>query len=633
METNKKSTKYTRSSREAATAQQEGWVKTIFDGMSDMMVAIDTDYCLVAYNNAYQKEFNAAFGKEIAIGMSLEEAMEDMPEKLEKAKERWSLALQGEDFIFVKPSEIPGQQETYHELAYRCIRNKEGIIIGASYLARDISDRIRAEKEVKLMQEFIALADAIPQIVWTSRPDGIKDFVNKWASSFTGYPKEELLEKGWQRFIHPDDAPTYAYQLKQLVDSGSQFEAEYRLLSKDNVYRWHIGRAVPVTNKQGEVVRFIGTATDIHENKVLLEKFELKVRELEQVSEAIPQLVWKTGVNGNANYFNRQWYDYTGLTAQQSLNDGWLSAIHPEDQEGALSALQHSFSSGTPFQFEFRLLRSDGIYHWFISMAVPFRNHLGEIVQWFGTCTDIHEQKLQRDELNNKNQKLFQINSYLDEFVHAVAHDLRSPVAGLKLSFELLKQVDESKQDKIIKGCEAFLDRLDNTLKGLVQLIEVQEDSQQSFYEQIDVQQVIEGIVLDLKEKLMSAGASVKNGHFEWRTIRYPKSYIYNILRNIIRYTLRFRDESHPLRLEIATRQTRDGFYMIEVQDNGPGINLEKERKYLFKPFSHINKGSDQQGMGLAIVKHMVEKNGGYVDVSSSLGKGTCFQLYLKEYI
>ena len=631
METDKESTKYTRSS-EKGGRHQDSWLSNIFNGMSDMMVAIDTDYSLVAFNAAYQKEFYAAFGKELYLGMPLDEALGHMPEKLEKAKERWAFALQGEDFIFVRPSEIPDQQEKYLELGYRCIRNKEGVIVGASYIARDISERIKAEKEVKLMREFVALADAIPQVVWTSRPDGTKDFVNKWACRFTGTSQEELLEKGWQHFIHPDDTPTYAYQLKQLIELGHSFEAEYRLLSKDQTYRWHIGRAVPVTNQQGEVVRYIGTATDIHENKVLLEKFEFKVRELEQVLKAIPQLVWKTGIKGKANYFNRQWYEYTGLTPKQSLEDGWYSAIHPEDQEQALSALQHSLMKGHPFQQEFRLLRADGIYHWFIAMAVPFRNHKGEIVQWFGTCTDIHEQKLQRDELNSKNQKLFQINSYLDEFVHAVAHDLRSPVAGLKLSFELLKQVDESKQDKIIKGCEAFLERLDNTLKGLVQLIEVQEESQQTFYDPIDVQQVIEGILHDLQGKLMKANASVKLGNFEWRTIRYPKPYIYNILRNIIRYTLRFRDVSDRLRLQITTGQTREGFFMIEVRDNGPGINLEKEMKYLFKPFSHINKGSDQQGMGLAIVKHMVEKNGGSVEVQSALGEGTCFQLFLKEY-
>lgn len=632
METNKKSSKYSHSP-EKEGRHQEHWLSGIFNGMSDMMVAIDTDYSLVAFNTAYQKEFFAAFGKELYIGMPLNEALGHLPEKLEKAKERWDFALQGEDFIFVRPSEVPDQQEKYLELGYRCIRDKEGIIVGASYIARDISDRIRAEKEVKLMQEFVALADAIPQIVWTSRPDGTRDFINKWACSFTGFSKEELLERGWQHFIHPDDTPAYSHQLEQLVKYGHSFEAEYRLLSGDQTYRWHIGRAVPVTNQKGEVVRFIGTATDIHENKVLLEKFELKVRELEQVSEAIPQLVWKTGVKGNANYFNRQWYEYTGLSPAQSLQEGWNSAIHPDDQEQALSALQHSLNTGQPFQHELRLLSAEGIYHWFIAMAVPFRNYKGEIVQWFGTCTDIHEQKLQRDELNIKNQKLFQINSYLDEFVHAVAHDLRSPVAGLKLSFELLKQVDESKQDKIIRGCEAFLERLDNTLKGLVQLIEVQEESQNSYYEPIDVQQVIEGIVLDLQEKLKSAGASVKNGNFEWRTIHYPKPYIYNILRNIIRYALRFRDVSTRLRLKISTRQAKEGFLMIEVQDNGPGINLEKEMKYLFKPFSHINKGSDQQGMGLAIVKHMVEKNGGFVEVQSSLGEGTRFQLYLKEYI
>lgn len=609
-------------------SRQLSFLQTMVDDSPGLLAAVDTAYCFVAFNKEYAHSFKEAYGVCLQVGMSLQEALQESPKLLENVLLPWQKALKGEQHKQAWP--LPANQlQTYSGL-YKPLRGAEGRLSGA--LFKGLPEKNIQPEPTGLRQEFILLADAMPQVVWTADGNGKPDFINHWATQYTGSTKKELLEGSWLSFIHPEDLTAYKARFQLFVDSQQEFEMEYRLRDFRGLYRWHLGRGISVRDKENKAIKYIGTATDIHEHKSLLHRYELKARELEKTMEAIPQVVWTTEPDGRVIYFNRQWYQYTGLSPMESLNEGWLSAVHPEDAGRTEEAWQHSLESGEAYRIEYRLRRADGRYHWFIGRAVPLWDGQGAIVRWFGTCSDIEDQVLQREELDQKNRKLYQINRYLDNFVHAVAHDLRSPVAGLKLSFELISQVDESKQEKIMHGCKMYLDKLDNTLQGLVQLIEVQEESHQQYHEPIDIHQVIDQVVVDLQQKLMEAGAAVKFKNLEWRTITYPKSYIYNILRNIIRYALRFRNTSERLTFGISTRLRHDNRMLIEIKDNGPGINLEKESKHLFKPFSHINKGSDKQGMGLAIVKQMVEKNGGSIEVKSKLGKGTKFKLYLKEY-
>ena len=608
------------------------WLSGILDSSNDLILAIDRNYNIVTFNSAYQKEFTPILLKSIEEGMSLEEAFSNRPDEFPQVFSYWRRAIDGEKFSSDWDILDANLDRKYYKLNYNSIRNQRGEIIGATLFAQKETQLKEKPEGKDQVQEFVLLANSMPEIVWVSGEDGGHEFINTKAVEYSGLSNNELLKEGWKKFVHPDDLNDCHDQLQKFRKNGEPFEMEYRLLRKDGTYRWFSSRTVPLKIENGEVTKFMGSAIDIHEQKLLVEKLEQKAEELQQITEAIPQLVWTTEPNGKDSYFNRRWYEYTGLSMEESRSNGWLLAVHPDDLIGTERQWERSLITGEPFSNEYRCRKEDGTFRWFVARAVPLRDAQGNIIRWFGTCTDNHDQKLQRDELNKKNQKLFQINHYLDEFVHAVAHDLRSPVAGLKLSFELLNQVEESKKEKIMKGCKTYLDRLDNTLQGLVQLIEVQEDPSLTHREILDLPQMIDQVVEDLQQKLQAAGASIKYGNFEWNSIRYPKPYLYNILRNIFRYALRFRHPDQELEFKVGSKMADNGFMVIEIKENGQGLDLEKDLKNLFKPFSHINKGSDRKGMGLAIVKHMVEKNGGKIEVKSSKGKGSRFRIFLKEY-
>jgi PAS domain S-box-containing protein len=106
--------------------------------------------------------------------------------------------------------------------------------------------------------------------------------------------------------------------------------------------------------------------------------------------------------DGYHEFYNKQWYDYTGLSYEQSKDTGWNNVVHPEDQQRAWEVWKKSLKTGEPYEIEYRFKRYDGEYHWFLGRALPLRDDAGNILKWYGTCTDIDEQKKASELLEQK---------------------------------------------------------------------------------------------------------------------------------------------------------------------------------------------------------------------------------------
>jgi PAS domain S-box-containing protein len=246
----------------------------------------------------------------------------------------------------------------------------------------DITARKRAEGEIH------ALIDTIPQLVWTGQPDGYVDYTNQRWRDYTGMTTEQVQEDGWLQSIHPDDRQRILAVWQSAVQTGKPYEVEQRLRQgTTGAYRWFLVKAVPFTDAQGTILKYIGTCTDIHDKKQAED-------ELRVLIDAIPQFVWIIRPDGSSVYCNRRWYDYTTMTSQQSQRDVWLHAIHPDDYQHTLTVWHHARASGEPFEIECRLRNGKtGDYRWFLGRAMPVRDETGQIIKWFGTSTDIEDQK------------------------------------------------------------------------------------------------------------------------------------------------------------------------------------------------------------------------------------------------
>jgi PAS domain S-box-containing protein len=141
---------------------------------------------------------------------------------------------------------------------------------------------------------------------------------------------------------------------------------------------------------------------------------------LSAIADAMPQMVWSTRADGHHDYFNSQWYEFTGAPEGSTDGEGWSEMFHPQDREQARARWSASLASGEPYEIEYRLRRRDGIYRWTLGRAVPLRNEAGEIVRWYGTCTDIDDLKrmeqakeLLSQELSHRIKNIFAVVSAL----------------------------------------------------------------------------------------------------------------------------------------------------------------------------------------------------------------------------
>jgi PAS domain S-box-containing protein len=150
-----------------------------------------------------------------------------------------------------------------------------GEIVKALIINTDVTEQHRALEVLRLSEEtFRTLAEAIPQQVWTSTPDGALDFVNQRVLDYFQASKEKVLGDGWQAVIHPDDLPSSVARWTHSVTTGQEYDVEFRLRRGDQTYRWHLARALPVRGPGGEIVKWFGTNTDIDETKRVREELE-----------------------------------------------------------------------------------------------------------------------------------------------------------------------------------------------------------------------------------------------------------------------------------------------------------------------------------------------------------------------
>ena len=179
-----------------------------------------------------------------------------------------------------------------------------------------------------------------------------------------------------------------------------------RLRRADGEYRWHMTRRVPLRDDEGNIVKWYGIAFDIEDQKraeSALRESEARLaeaeRELRLTIDRIPTLAWHTRPDGFAEYLNKRWLDYTGLSLDRALGWEWQIAIHPEDLPRLLDSWREILEAGKPAEVEARMRRFDGEYRWFLFRPEPLRDEFGNIVRWYGTNTDIEDRKRAEDAL------------------------------------------------------------------------------------------------------------------------------------------------------------------------------------------------------------------------------------------
>jgi PAS domain S-box-containing protein len=527
------------------------------------------------------------------------------------------------------------------------VRDDSGRVAYLAASAVDITDRKRASSQrVEALsqaeqarkeadserQRLQAMIEHVPAaVLFAEAPEGQIVLGNQHVEEILRHPiphSRNVAEYSEWIAFHPDGTRVHAEEwplaraLRGEVVSGE----EYLYQKGDGTQGWIRMSGAPVLASDGTITGSVVAFYDIDREKRSEQrrrKIERAVAESEHqfrmIADAMPQLVWTTRPDGFHDYFNRRWYDYTGATPDRVLGELWAHFLHPDDRERTLQQWYQSLRSGDPFQVEYRFRSSDGTYRWFLARAVPVRNREGLIVRWFGTCTDIHDQKEGEAALRRSNEDL-------EQFAYAASHDLQEPLRMVAIYSQLLQRrygarLDQNADfyiEQIVTGAQR-MEVLLNDLRSYMHVTNIPANVPTAAT--ADSFQVLSQVMSSLQPAIDESEARIVTGKLP--RVGVEPVHLQQILQNIISNAIKYRSK-HPPVIDVAAQRTGTE-WLFSVTDNGIGIDPQYARQ-IFGVFKRLHgQKYPGTGIGLAICHKIVERYGGSIWVKSELGRGSTF--------
>lgn len=295
-----------------------------------------------------------------------------------------------------------------------------------------VAGRELSADEARLVAEYL------PTPCWLARSDGYIIWYNRCWHNYCGSTPVEMEGWGWEAVHDPERLPDVKACWQASIGSAEPFEMVFPLRGADGIFRPFLTRATPVRDAGGKVTHWLGVNTEIGEQlraEAALEQSEARFAVL---TDAMPQMVWTTRPDGYHDFFNARWYEFTGVPVGSTDGEGWSDIFHPDDREETWARWRHSLTTGEPYEVEYRLRGRDGTYRWTLGRALPVRDDEGRIVQWIGTCTDIHEGKMAAErnellsrELSHRIKNIFAVISGLLSLSGRTEPTLRPLVRGI----------------------------------------------------------------------------------------------------------------------------------------------------------------------------------------------------------
>jgi PAS domain S-box-containing protein len=283
---------------------------------------------------------------------------------------------------------IPGVNASW--LHHQVVPLGDGIAI----TTRDITERKQAEEALQASEAlYRTLAEAMPQLVWTQDVEGKVDYANQQWQQALGVSLEEVGRDGWAHLVHPNDLPKLLAKQEVSMQNSELREAEFRYRMADGSYRWFLGRCVPVKNEQGQVIKWVGTSTDIHELKQYEQELARQKQRFKTLADNSPDIITRFDRNLRRVYVNSAIEKATGLPPKVFIGKRHDELDIPEQlRQGWRSHLEHVFATGQPCSYEFTFLAPDGNRHYLARLIPEFASN-GAVESVMGITSDITEFK------------------------------------------------------------------------------------------------------------------------------------------------------------------------------------------------------------------------------------------------
>ncbi len=518
-------------------------------------------------------------------------------------------------------------------------KNSLGITEGVTVLCRDVTRQKRTEETLKRARDFyLTLFADFPSMIWKTNISKKVDFFNKTWLEFTGNDLETELRTDWVEKMHISEVSSFLTALLNAYERKEPFQIEHRLKHKSGEYQWVINAARPFYNLEGQFAGFIGSCFNINERRKAEEMLKLQKSAMESALEGI-LILEDDGMDYPVIYANKELSNITGQTDRNLVGQSFLSTIgcplHQKTRENIIYSLRNkrSFKGEImcKLQSENDAVEKSSDIQWRLLYLAPVQNDLTDVNHFVAVLSDITESKKIETTLREKNFELLKTNEELDQFVYSTSHELRSPLMSVLGLINLLEsENDISEQSVYIDMIRETISRLDKIIHDI---IDYSRNSRSDIlYENIDFEDFINRSIENYKyfEKFENVkfNVSIKNG-IPFLSDKKRMEIIFN---NFISNSLKFHNYEQKAPFVDIKVKTSPVNSVITISDNGSGIE-EKHLPHLYEMFYRGNEKSTGSGIGLYIVKEIVDKLQGTIQVQSVMGKGTTFTIILPNNV
>ena len=535
----------------------------------------------------------------------------------------------------------------YVDFIFQPLRDRHGAVTGIFIEGQDITTLHQQAQVLRESEEkFRTFAQAVPNHVWTSPADGLLDWFNEQTLAYSGLSPKDLAGDGWAKLIHADDAEAASAAWSQALAHGSDYEIEFRIRRADGVYRWHLVRALPIRSAMGEVVRWVGTNTDIDQQRAdrealrqinieLERRVDERTRERDRIWRNSPDLMGVLGADGVFTDVNPAWASILGWPPADVVGKRIDALVHPDDRANAENALVRA-SVGVLPTFECRVLHLDGSYRSVAWTAAPEGNAI------FAFGRDITPDKEQKMALALAEEQLRQSQKMeaIGQLTGGIAHDFNNMLASVYGSIQLIQRKVETGK---LEGIDTLLERASASTQratSLTQRLLAFARRQSLDIRRVDVVHLVESLE-EMLVRTIGPTMSLKiDLAADLWSARIDAGQLENALLNLVINARDAMPEGGHLSIEAenveidaahAASQVEvnaGDYVVVRVTDDGAGMPAKVIAR-VFEPFFTTKPIGQGTGLGLSMVYGFVKQAGGHIRIQSEVGSGTTVSLFL----
>jgi PAS domain S-box-containing protein len=461
------------------------------------------------------------------------------------------------------------------------------------------------------------LADAVPHLVWMARPDGTVFYYNNHVERYSGFERHRDGTWVWAAVLHPDDAERTAEVWQHALDEGTSYEVEHRVRMADGTYRWHVSRALPMVDEDGQVVRWYGTATDVHRMKEAEAALRENEERLRLAQRAANMGSWDIDLKTGGVTWSDGLFDLFGLPSEEGVPsaEAWTRRLHPDDRGRIDQQVAAAIEAGGPYENEFRVVLPDGEVVWLAAQGHVLHDTSGHPVRFLGVNYDVTFRK-------RTEAALRELNETLEERVNERTWEVREREGRIRELSRALTLAEQRERHRIAYVLHDDLQQilaaarfaantnkplLDDLLKEALDLTRsLSYELSPPLLEGEDIGDLIEWLA-EQKRKQYGLEVAVDVGDGDLGAQEDLRVLLYQVVRELLFNVVK---HAETKRVRIAAERMDDHIRVV-VADEGVG----------FDPDALAD--AHRVGLGLPRVRERLELVGGRLEVDSAPGRGT----------